>query len=159
LRRIHFVASVKVDQSALRWQTVLFAPPPRTDHGRGCGHVSAELGSFDNPYAMTILHFIRQSTRVSAEEFDHLMRQHGMAGLLSAPPTIARGTAPKGSTPTSGRRPAAAAHLDAVEVAEADVAAGAAETAEEGNDQEITTAAAEGIDQGITTVGEAAAVV
>jgi hypothetical protein len=126
----------------------------------GTDYGSAELGSFDNPYVMTILHFIRQSTRVSAEEFDHLMRQHGMAGLLGAPATIARGTAPKGSTPTSGRRPAAAAAR--VEAAEAAEAAEADEAPmEEGADVAAGTAeaAAEGIDQGITTVGEAAAVV
>jgi hypothetical protein len=49
-----------------------------------CEHIQAlsQIGGANNPYIMPILHFIRQSVRVSAEDLQHMLRTYGLQALV-----------------------------------------------------------------------------
>jgi len=88
-----------------------------------CTHIQAiaQLGGANNPYIMPILHFIRQSVRVGAEELENMLVSMGLQGLIgqhrasrgtvtaAAPRPSSNATEPKSSAGDLEEEPEAAA--------------------------------------------------
>jgi len=58
-----------------------------------------DLGGADNPYIMPILNFIRQSVRVTSDDFDGILTQMHLTGLVAAHQRVSRGMVTKSPLP------------------------------------------------------------